>query len=366
MKRNSPTALFLAALCAGAAGCEQEEQKLPFTVAEEAQSEAVVRTISQQGGTVSTSAGVSLQIPPNAVQTSTQVTVQPQSGSDVGAKVDGRVLAGTIFKLMPEGQALGAAARLDMRADPGKFSDAEALALAGVQVVGGVASSLNDASIDLHAGILRTSIDRLGTVAVRVAEDVIRPTASAPPPKGGPIFSLAPPGAAGASALITYRARCGGPASSCTQGPDAMLSVLITPNLQSHFENQMAFLPDSARGELIFNSNNYTMQGAIEAWGYLRARAGNAVGSKFETSRIVTGTETGPPLPVPVDIDEKKASIRFLGKTLRYTADGTSLTLRMPPNTVTFRRTVTLADGTTQTVEDTGVFEAVIRLRRVQ
>ena len=110
MKQLSRVLVAAAALVV-AAGCEQESQRLPFSVAPEA---PVTRSIPAGGGTLSTAAGASVQFPAGAVAGGTTVSLAS------GAPAAGTQRSGTPvspgFRLEPEGLSLSQRTPVELRA----------------------------------------------------------------------------------------------------------------------------------------------------------------------------------------------------------------------------------------------------------
>ncbi len=152
-------------------GCEQASQDLPF---EPGSTEAVTRTLGPQGGVISTPAGLSLDFAAGSLDRATEVTLIPRAGTDVGVSVSGDVVPGTVFDVSPAGETLGESARLSLKVPEETLAESDPRALTAVLVAGSERRYLSVASVDLRAGILKTDLPRLGTVALRISDDVVQ------------------------------------------------------------------------------------------------------------------------------------------------------------------------------------------------
>ncbi|HEX7050513.1 MAG TPA: hypothetical protein VF188_09955 [Longimicrobiales bacterium] len=333
-------------LCAAllAAACSQDEQGTPFALDP---ADPVSRTIDESGGTVSTPAGLSLDIPAGALGEAVEVMVTPLSGAEVGATIEGDVVPGTVFGLAPEGQRLEEPAGIGLSFEPSDFTDDELLALAVVDVVDGVPSYRDVGTLDLNAGILRADLRRLGTVGVRVAPMLAvqsgdpRDVAS-----GGPLFLTAP---AAVQALrpwaedrVTYTVSCGPDTSSCV-GPDGPVRAYVSPNLVERFAGRLGAIGASIEASLSFDGASSTVEGQIRVDGVLRVRAGLSVTSKEVGYDIVTGTLGGEePVPTEFEVDGTTLTLSQTPDgpvVLQYTATPDHLELVLPETTIELETT---------------------------
>ena len=215
----------LALLLFAAVGCEQESQELPFGPESP---ETVARTIGPEGGTISTPAGLSLVFGSGSLAQPTEITVLHRGGDDVGANVDGTIIGGTVFDVGPSGAELGAPARLSLEVPRQSLDAVNPRALTGVVVSGAERRYLSDASVDLTSGILKTDLPRLGTVAVRISDDVVSVGSGSTVPADRQRIAAAfraPVGANSHDASFTFACGDDGqPACSTTDAIDLTLS----------------------------------------------------------------------------------------------------------------------------------------------
>ncbi len=153
-------------LLASLAACDQTSQNLPFEVEGE-----TIRTITADGGTISSPAGVSLTVPAGAFSGPTTVTLgQVQAPAGVPGSP-----TSSAFSIESSGSPLGRAAQLEIRlaetADP-----ALAWMASIVGTTGGGFVEYPGGRVDLSTGVVWNGVDGLGTfVAVIPPPEAIFP-----------------------------------------------------------------------------------------------------------------------------------------------------------------------------------------------
>jgi len=242
MKIRSFTLAALA--CAALAACDRGQQ-LPF----EQTDDPVTRTVGDNGATVSTPAGASVQLPAGAVASGTQVSLTPTVAP--ASTASGTAASVNAFVLQPAGLSLAKAADVDLTVNRAENAW---LASVVVQTPNGLVES-GDAGVDLATGVLRGQIAALGTVQAVI-------------PEAGAVLRAQPLGTAAAArfpapsyATVTAPTRslkgdCGAPGKRC-----AGLSVEVSSNLLAlvdtaavvypQLSGEMAISGASATGSLV-------------------------------------------------------------------------------------------------------------------
>lgn len=238
------------ALLATVTACEQSTQPLPFEI-----EGSSTRSISAEGGTVSSPAGASLTFPEGAVTGPMTVTVAPVA---TPTQAPGTT-ASSAFSIEPSGTVLEQPGLLEVRlAQPYNPESAWLSSIVGVR--GGVVDEYSAGRIDLSTGILTTDIDRFSTfVAVTPPQSAVFPVESA----AGGSLSIAPDvtGFFGVT-VDSVTVDCGGPANRC-EG----VSATSTQNLLDLVDEAALIYPELT-GALRIGS--LTVTGSIRARATLR------------------------------------------------------------------------------------------------
>jgi|GEM_PF-3361006 len=264
--------LFSLAVLAGAtlAACDRGGQALPF---DSGSVEPVTRTIPAGGGTVSSAAGASVQLPAGAVPAGTAVTLTPSASQ---APASGTAASAYAFQLQPAGLALATPAAVDLRVD-GAARDAW-LASVVVATPAGVVED-GAGSVDLNSGLLHGEIGALGTVSAVIPEAAAIVRAQ---PLGTALRSvLAAPATAALTGAPTraIRGDCGGPGRRC-EG----LVVEVGARLLALVDTAAVLYPHIS-GEIAINGTSAT--GSLVAVTPLRVRLGARTTATTVHSRIV-------------------------------------------------------------------------------
>jgi hypothetical protein len=232
--------LALAALTSAALAACDKGQQLPF----EPTDDAVVRTVGDAGGTVSTPAGASVQLPAGAVASGTQVSLTPTAAP--ASTSSGTAAAANAFVLQPAGLALAKPADVDLSLNR---SENAWLASVVVQTPGGLVES-GDGGIDLATGVLRGQISALGTVQAVIPEAgaILR----AQPMGTAARIPVSPNTAAAATATTSLRGDCGAPGKRC-----AGLTVEVSRNLLQLVDTAAIVYPQLS-GEIRINGASAT------------------------------------------------------------------------------------------------------------
>lgn len=233
--------IALAALaCTALSACDKGQQ-LPF----EQNGEPVVRTVGESGGTVSTPAGASVQLPVGAVASGTQVSLTPTVAP--AATASGTAASANAFVLAPAGLALAKAADVDLTVNRAENAW---LASVVVQTPTGLVET-GDAGIDLATGVLRGQIASLGTVQAVIPEAgaILRAK-----PLGTSAVRLpaAPQNAAATAATRSLKGDCGAPGKRC-----GGLSVEVSSNLLTLVDTAAIVYPRLS-GEITINGATAT------------------------------------------------------------------------------------------------------------
>lgn len=292
---------FALAVLAGAtlAACDRADQALPF---DSGSVEPVTRTISAAGGTVSSPAGASVQLPAGAVPAGTAVTLTPTAAQ---APAGGTAASAYAFQLQPAGLALTAPAGVDLRVDAAA-RDAW-LASVVVATPGGVLED-GTASVDLNSGLLRGEIGTLGTVSAVIPEAAAVVRAQ---PLGTALRSAAPASPSAALSGLPTRALrgdCGRPGRRC-EG----LAVEVGERLLALVDTAAVIYPHIS-GEISIAGK--TASGSLVAVTPLRVRLGARTTATTVHSRIVA---TATPQTVVTETDGRitLTNVRVLGQSGR-------------------------------------------------
>jgi hypothetical protein len=248
--RGAARLLFLAAALAVSA-CEQLDQSLPFDAGTE-----VSREVPSDGLVISSSAGASFRVPAGALPPASLLTLTPQPAPEAGPA--GSPVARNAFRIDAGSSALVAPLGAELRLDR---ASADAWLAAATISNGAALHEVGDASVDLGAGLLRTSLPALGlVVAVVPASDArvpVRPLEGPTHVRG--IENSASVGVQTALATRALVGDCGGVGRRC-QG----VRIDVGPRLFDYVDQAAVLFPridgrldlagTGASGELIFHA----------------------------------------------------------------------------------------------------------------
>jgi hypothetical protein len=286
------------------AACGRADQALPF---DSGSLEPVTRTIPAAGGTVSTPAGASVQLPAGAVPAGTAVTLTPALAQ---APATGTAAYAYAFQLQPAGLALSTPASVDLRVD----AAAPNAWLASVVVATPSGIVENGAgSVDLNSGLLRGEIGALGTVTAVVPEASAIVRAQ---PLGAAIRAASPATAAlTGPATRALRGDCGAPGRRCTG-----LAVEVSERLLSLVDTAAVLYPRIS-GQITISG--LSASGSLTALTPLRVRLGARTTATTLHSRIVA---TATPQTVVTETDGRitLTNVRVLGQSGRDQGETTA------------------------------------------
>jgi hypothetical protein len=257
--------------CASLAACEQASQKLPF---DSDTDQPIVRQVPAEGGTVSSSAGASVQIPAGALPSGATITLTPVASS---ASESGGAAAAYAFRLSPDGLSLAKPAGVDLSVD--RTSPSAWLASVVVTNAAGV-TEVGTGSVDLSSGIAHGDISSLGTVTATIPEPgaVLRAgilssaTASlSPAPRADVAAAVSTP-------TRSLRGDCGAARNRC-----GTLTVEVSPNLRDLVDTLAVVYPRVA-GEIRITGATAAGQLSLDA--PLRVRVGGGKNAVAVPGRI--------------------------------------------------------------------------------
>lgn len=249
MQNRRITAPAVLAGLAFLSACEQTTQVSPL----DAITAQVTRTVSDQATTLSSPAGVSVQIPAGALPAGTEVQLSTVAAPT--AHPSGATASKHTFRLAPAGLVLGEPARVDVKLDA---STAEPwLASLVLSTPDGVTED-GMAQVDLAARTLEGSIGTMGTVAALIPE-------SAAVIRAQRISTLRAAQSASVKASVgpvqaptrEIRGNCGAPAKRCTG-----LSLAVSDNLFAVSQTIAAVYPQ-LEGSLRINGTRASGQLAL-------------------------------------------------------------------------------------------------------
>jgi hypothetical protein len=288
------TALAVLA-CATLPACERAGQSLAFDAASQ---EPVTRTVPASGGTVSSAAGASVQLPAGAVPAGTAVTLTPTAAQGSSS---GTAVSPFAFQIEPAGLALQSPAAVDLRVDR---SAADAwLASVVVRTPEGVVEN-GGGTVDLNSGLLHGEISALGTVTAVVPDPAAVVRAR---PLGTTLSAVSPaPRGAATSPTRALRGSCGGPQNRC-----GGLAVEVSDRLLGLVDTAAVLFP-RVGGQLVINGQAAT--GTLQVETPLRVRLGSATTAVTIPSRI-TATPTAETRVQEVDGRITLSNMRVLGES---------------------------------------------------
>ncbi|HEX6042680.1 hypothetical protein [Longimicrobium sp.] len=282
--------------CASLAACERAGQSLPF---DSASQEPVTRTVPASGGTVSSAAGASVELPAGAVPAGTAVTLTPTAAQP---SASGTVVSPYAFQIEPAGLALQSPAAVDLRLNGGA-ADAW-LASVVVSTPAGVVEN-GDASVDLNTGLLHGKISTLGTVSAVVPDPAAVLRAR---PLGSTLAASATPAprAAAVGATRALRGDCGRPGKRCSG-----LVVEVSERLLNLVDTAAVLYPQVA-GQITINGQ--TASGSLVLVSPLRVRLGARTTATTIPSQI-TATATPQTLVWEADGRITLSNVRVVGRS---------------------------------------------------
>ena len=300
--------LSLAALaCAAAAACSDHNSAFSLDGPD---AEPVVRTIPAAGGTVSTAAGATVQLPAGAVAAGTTVTLTPTAAAATSAS--GTAASQVAFRVEPAGLALNAPATVDLMV--GRAAADAWLASVVVSAPGAVVEN-GEGSVDLATGLLRGEISRLGTVSAVIPE-------AAAVLRAGPLSAAtrqlsapAAPLAAVATPTRALRGDCGAPGKRCGE-----LTVEVSPNLLELVSAAAVVYPQLS-GEIAINGTSAT--GSIALSAPLRVRLESDANATTIPARI---TAIATPATVVTEVAGRitLSNLRVVGESGSSRGDATA------------------------------------------
>ncbi|MBW3627851.1 MAG: hypothetical protein KY464_01020 [Gemmatimonadetes bacterium] len=168
---------------------------------------STTQVISSTGGTLSTSAGASVEFPAGALEKSTPVTLAmvPSPPQRSGAAVS------SAFKLEPAGAMLARPASIELRFDASNASQAWLASV--INVTGSAVQEVAETRVDASTGIVQAQIQQLGTLSAVLPE----PAAVFGVESAGAAANRAP-GASSTSvapSIRGLRSRCGEVGNRC-------------------------------------------------------------------------------------------------------------------------------------------------------
>lgn len=341
-----------AALALLALACEQEPQELPFALDSD---DPVTQTVDASRETVlSSPAGASLRVPPQALASGTQITMTPQpTANTVGAATGGQIIPGTVFAVTPQGAPLANPAALDLRFPQQSLTPSQEIGLIAVNNTGEKVAYLRTATVDLSSRVVRGEIDQLGTVGAMVATDVVAPQAGALPPATGGTIASATAGAL-AGAPVTYAASCSVVSGNSCAGAGGVINIRASESILNRYgATRLGLVGSVIEAELTFDPLTNLVTGSISFESAMRMRLGGSVSGTLVYDELVTGPGSTPQ-PTPYVV--QGAEVIIDGQHYPFTVANNTLTLHIPPTEIELEND----DGSTTT----GTIAASIVLRR--
>lgn len=344
----SGTRILAASLLAGLLACTPDDQT-PYELDPTAE---VEKEVDSSGGMISTPAGLSLDIPDGALDTTTNVTVAPTSGTGLGSGVNGNIIAGTAFDITPKGLALTTPAKIELSA-AGASNGAQTSVIAGGSGVLQNRIALAESSdplsnlgyfiyVDAGSGKVEVSprinfdfdrkvisgwINTLGTVAVgRTTPLGLQPS-----------FQYTATG--GTIQSGSYQFKCGLlEATPCVGAADGSTVGLYVDESVIDRYPRIGAVITSAHGTLNVDSQTGTVSGSAVIHGVIQAVVGGTVTSKEVTIEVVSGQggTIGTPGAVPYQTSRNQISFQTAKgwETFNYTATATYLEFSLSETTI--------------------------------
>lgn len=292
------TRFWAAIMLAGLAACSPEDQT-PFELDPMAE---VTKKVGASGGTISTPAGLSLNIPEGALGTNADIKVKPVAGTGLGTGINGSVVPGTAFEFTPMGLALSKPAKIELSAG-GRSGNGQAtlipisnggmlqnrLSLAessgpadhlGYFVIVDTGSGIliiPEINLDIDRKIISTWIQTLGLVGIGYTNPLtLRPSAQYNA-TGGMVRAG------------NYEIRCGIRETACVGAAGSSpIGIYTDASVISRYPKLGAIIT-SAHGTLSFNTLTGTVTGSAEINGVIQAVVGGTVTSKAVTVTVTSG-----------------------------------------------------------------------------
>lgn len=227
------------ALAGALAACEQTEQALPTGATQD----AVTRTITSAGGTVSSSAGAAVSFPAGAFAGSQEVTVTPVDAP--ASHPSGTPAAANAFEITPAGAQLAEPATVELKLST--MADRAWLASIANRLPDGTVQEIGDANVDLGTGIVRAEISTLGTLVAVLPEPSAVVMAS-------PLRSASIAPAPVTTGALTATGSDGKLRMACGGGPGARcagVELQVSENLLGSQIGKAALLYPTVGGELV-------------------------------------------------------------------------------------------------------------------
>lgn len=348
----SQTRFLAAFLLAGLVACTPEDQS-PFELDP---TKPVEKPIGSSGGTVSTPAGISVDIPDGAITTTTNVSVQPSSETGLGTGVNGDIVSGSAYDVQPKGLSLAMPAKVEVSLPAPSSGGSRSLIAAGnggvlqnsiafaessdplsnlgyfIYVDGGsgkyeVTPKIN---LDIARRVLSGWINMLGTVAVGYSSPLTLQPSSQYTPTGGTISSG------------NYEIRCGIlESAACISGlsgvSGASIGIFTDASVIDRYPKIGAVIT-SAHGILNIDAQNGLVSGSAVIKGVVQAVVGGTVTSKDVTIEVVSGQggSVGSPGDVPFQTSGNQISFQTTKgwESFSYSATPTHLEFSLSETTI--------------------------------
>lgn len=291
-------ALALLVACAGASGCLQSDQSLPFELEQGA---IASKNIGPMGGTISLPSGLAIVFPVGALRTGTQITLTPRLDAAFPGDA-GSIIPGTVFDVAPAGLQLALPAQVSLRLPVKDIPSSDAVRLGVAQSSAGRASLVGTGSYDATSGLLSASVTALAPVAAVLADDALPVGTGTPPTLGGGSFGSGSPPADGpyvVAATQRFQASCRPDARRCFSS--GMVQMYASSELLDRLGGTLAILAPQLEADISFggwDANQLPSEavGSMTVRGTLRAQLGQAVSSYDVNESVRTGTMSTPEL----------------------------------------------------------------------
>jgi hypothetical protein len=270
------------------AACQPDEQTLPF---ETSSPTPVSQTISTGGGLISTPAGAALLFPSGSLGAPTSVTITPSAPSAIATAL-GTPLASNAMTIGPSGQQLAAPAVFETKIETTNANTWLAAVLLEAGTFRKVYANVN---IDLNNGILRTNINRLGTLTPFIAPASARFPVPSFLANAAVHTSLDLPAQTAANGVKFLSKSCGGFTAAGTYVPCAGLSASASANLIQKYGTVEGIFP-IINGSLTFTGDPSvaltTVTGTFDASTNFRVAASAPGGSATTLDFFITVNAT--------------------------------------------------------------------------
>lgn len=345
------------ALIASLVACSQDDQVAfqPEPAAE------VTKEIGPEGGTISTSAGLSVHIPEGALDAPTTITLKPVADRTPGGPFHGTIIPGTGYELGPKGLRFSKPVQVEMMFH--RPASGRPNTFLGAVPGGGAAVSSNSSTDDLLdllmlGGLIDDSGDIDWTSLTNHFDMVFDPNDS------GAVFTSHPswatgyigaaitpgltigrdfgdqttgmrPSLTGATAPVHYVLRCGilEEKSCIGTGPEAPIRVFADSEILERYPETKAVILDAV-AMIKLDPARKMIEGMISIESSFRAKLAAAITSKDISVQLTTGSDTsgGDPVATSYTIDGDQITFDTSDgpRTLRFTATEQFLFLVTP------------------------------------